>query len=308
MQLYIVVALVFLGILSLLFFLMYLLMPGKSVLEERLDGLSGGRVETEEGAYHIETPLTPFEKLLAGLGANIPMRVQDYGKYARLMIAAGFKKNKVPIFLGVKIVLTVGLVFLYLVSYGFPVEQDPTTRLLFSIIFAIIGFLLPSMWLSREVKKRQTQIFHDLPDVLDLMTVCVEAGLSMDAAMVRVCNDALFKKSPLISEMETALRETRAGKPRADALKDMGERTMEDDLKSFVAMLVQTERLGTSLAQSLRVHSDSLRVTRRQRAEEAAAKIPIKLMFPLVFFIFPALLFIILGPGVIRVIKTFGNF
>jgi tight adherence protein C len=306
MQLYIVVILVFLGIVSLLFFLMSLLMPKKTVLEERIDNLSGGR--TEKGTYLLEAPLTSFQKILSRLGANIPLRVQDYGKYARLMTAAGFRKNRVPIFLGAKILLAAGLVFLYLIFYGIPVEKDHTTRILFAVFFGIIGFLLPSLWLSREVKKRKTQIFHDLPDVLDLMTVCVEAGLSIDAAMVRVCHDALFGKSPLIAEMETALQETRAGKPRADALKDMGERTMEDDLKSFVAMLIQTERLGTSLAQSLRVHSDSLRVARRQRAEEAAAKIPIKLMFPLVFFIFPALLFIILGPGVIRVIKTFGNF
>ncbi len=307
MQLYIIVVLVFLGIVSLLFFLMSLLMPKKTVLEERIDNLSGGR--TEEGGMHLlETPLTPFQKVLARMGANIPLRVQDYGKYMRLMTAAGFRKNKVPIFLGVKILLTIALVLLYLIFYGIPLEKDHTTRILFVVVFAIIGFLLPSLWLSKKVKKRQLQIFHDLPDVLDLMTVCVEAGLSIDGAMVRVCHDALFRKSPLITEMETALQETRAGKPRAEALKDMGERTMEDDLKSFVAMLVQTERLGTSLAQSLRVHSDSLRVTRRQRAEEAAAKIPIKLMFPLVFFIFPALLFIILGPGVIRVIKTFGNF
>lgn len=304
MQLYIVVILVFLGIVSVLFFLMYLAVPKKTVLEERLGGLSSGREET---AY-LEKPPTPLQKILGRLGANIPLRVQDYGKYARLLIAAGIKKNKVPVFLGVKVSAAVLLVVTYLVFYGVPFEKSYSSRILFALIAGIIGFLLPSLWLSREVKKRQMQIFHDLPDVLDLMTVCVEAGLSMDAAMVRVCHDALFRQSPLIGEMEIALQETRAGKPRSDALRDMGERTMEDDLKSFIAMLIQTERLGTSLAQSLRIHSESLRVTRRQRAEEAAAKIPIKLMFPLVFFIFPALLFIILGPGVIRVMKTFGSF
>jgi tight adherence protein C len=305
MQLYIVVTLVFLGIVSLLFFLVYLIVPRKTVLEERLDNLTP---RMEEDISLIESPPRAFQKLLASLGANIPLRVQDYGKYMRLLVAAGMRRNKVPVFMGAKIVLALLIPAVYLIFYGIPFEKDHTTRILLVMVFAIIGFLLPSLWLSRKVKKRQTQIFHDLPDVLDLMTVCVEAGLSMDAAMVRVCQDSLFRKSPLIKEMDVALQETRAGKQRADALRDMGERTMEDDLKSFVAMLIQTERLGTSLAQSLRVHSDSLRIVRRQRAEEAAAKIPIKLMFPLVFFIFPALLFIILGPGVIRVIKTFSNF
>lgn len=304
MQLYIVVILVFLGILSMLFFLMYLLIPKKTVLEERLGGLA---VRREEPSF-LEKPPTPLQKLLGRLGANVPLRVQDYGKYARLLIAAGIKKNKVPVFLGVKVMLALLFAVAYLVFYGLPFEKDLTTRLLFVLIAGIIGYLVPSLWLSKAVKKRQLQIFHDLPDVLDLMTVCVEAGLSMDAAMVRVCRDTLFRQSPLITEMDIALQETRAGKPRSEALRDMGERTMEDDLKSFIAMLIQTERLGTSLAQSLRIHSESLRVTRRQRAEEAAAKIPIKLMFPLVFFIFPALLFVILGPGVIRVMKTFGSF
>jgi tight adherence protein C len=126
--------------------------------------------------------------------------------------------------------------------------------------------------------------------------------------MVRVCEDALFKKSPLIREMNIALQETRAGKPRLESLRDMGERAMEDDLKAFASMLVQTERLGTSLAQALRVHSDSLRTVRRQLAEEQAAKIPVKLLFPLVFFIFPALLFVILGPAVIRVLRFLNEF
>jgi tight adherence protein C len=282
-----------------------LVMPRKTVLEERLDSLTP---RAGEDISLVESPPRAFQKLLASLGANIPLRVQDYSKYMRLLVAAGMRRNKVPVFLGAKILLAVLIPAAYLIFYGIPFEKDNTTRILLVVVFGIIGFLLPSLWLSNKVKKRQMQIFHDLPDVLDLMTVCVEAGLSMDAAMVRVCQDSLFRKSPLIREMDVSLQETRAGKHRADALRDMGERTMEDDLKSFVAMLIQTERLGTSLAQSLRVHSDSLRIVRRQRAEEAAAKIPIKLMFPLVFFIFPALLFIILGPGVIRVIKTFGSF
>ncbi len=139
------------------------------------------------------------------------------------------------------------------------------------------------------------------------MTICVEAGMSMDAAMIKVCEDQQFKKSPLATEIRIATNETRAGKPRLEALRDMGERTMVEDLKSFAAMLVQTEKLGTSLAQSLRIFSDSLRTIRRQKAEEAAAKTAVKLIFPLVFFIFPAILIVILGPGVIRISRFFSE-
>jgi tight adherence protein C len=302
MPLYMLVTLVFIGMVSIMLFLIYLVTPKKSVLEERLEGLT---VEKAEEISIFEKPLTPFQKFLAQLGAKVPLRVQEYGKYMRMLIAAGIKKERFPIFMGVKILSAVALPAAYLLLYGFPVERDPMLRLLFTALFAIVGFLLPSYWLSQRVKKRQTQIFHDLPDVLDLMTVTVEAGLSLDASMVKVCEDVYFRKSPLIREMRIALQETRAGKPRMEALRDMAERTMENDLRAFSAMLIQTEHLGTSLAQALRVHSDSLRTLRRQMAEEAAAKIPIKLMFPLVFFIFPALLFVILGPAVIRIMKLF---
>ena len=306
MPLYVLIILVFLGISSLLFFLIYVLSPSKTVLEERIEGLAAKPAEAEVLPWEKEP--TPFQKFLGRLGANIPIRVQDYGKYQRYLVAAGLKKERLPIFMGAKILVAVLLPVLYLVFYGFPIERDNPTRIVFVLIFAILGFLLPSYWLSRKVKKRQTQIFHDLPDVLDLMTVCVESGLSIDAAMLRVCEDPLFAKSPLIREMNIALQETRAGKPRLEALKDMGERTMEDDLKSFASMLMQMERLGTSLAQALRVHADSLRTIRRQLAEEQAAKIPVKLLFPLVFFIFPALLFVILGPAVLRVMTFFKTF
>ncbi len=301
MPLYVVVALVFVAMASLLFFVIYMLSPKRSLLEERLESLAA---RTEELTI-LEKPPTGIQKFLGRLGANVPMRIQDYGKYTRKLVAAGIKKERLPVFMGVKILFAILLPALYLIFYGIPIEKVYLNRILLTAIFAIVGFLLPSYWLLRRVRKRQTQIFSDLPDVLDLMTVCVEAGLSIEAAMIKVCDDPHFKKSPLVNEMKVALQETRAGKPRLEALRGMGERTMEDDLKSFAAMLVQTERLGTSLAQSLRVHSDSLRTVRRQKAEEAAAKIAIKLLFPLVFFIFPALLLIILGPAALRVMKLF---
>lgn len=304
MPLNIIIVLLFVSMASILFFLIYLLIPRKTVAEERLESLA----TAVEALSAMEKPPTAFQKFLGRLGANVPLRPQEYGKYGRLLVAAGIKKEKLLIFMGIKILLAVAFPVAYLIFYGVPIEKNPMNKILFSAIFAIVGFLLPSYWLSRKVKKRQLQIFIDLPDVLDLITVCVQAGVSIDAAMIKVCEDPHFQNSPLIKEMKTALQETRAGKARIEAIRDMGERTMEEDLKSFTAMLVQTERLGTSLAQSLLVHADSLRTVRRQRAEEAAAKVAIKLLFPLAFFIFPALLVVILGPAVIRIIRLFGEF
>lgn len=305
MPLSILITLIFIGTASVIFVLLFTLIPRKSVLDERLEGLAS--TPAEEYSI-IEKPLTPFQKFMGRLGANIPLSPKDYGKYMRMIIAAGIKRERLPVFMGTKILLAVSLPAAYLVFYGLPIEKSSLNRVLFPAIFAILGFLLPSFWLRRMVKKRQEQIFHDLPDVLDLLTVCVEAGLSIDAAMIKVCEDPHFANSPLVAEMKIALQETRAGKQRMEALRDMGERAMEEDLKALAAMLIQTEKLGTSLAQSLKVFSDSLRTLRRQRAEEAAAKVAIKLLFPLAFFIFPALLLVILGPAVIRIMRLFTQF
>ena len=152
---------------------------------------------------------------------------------------------------------------------------------------------------------RKTEIFHTLPDILDLLTVCVEAGLGIDAALIRTSENPMFQGNPLANELKIASMETRAGKLRAEALRDMAERTMVDDVKSFTTMLVQTERFGTSLSLALRVHSDSLRTKRRQIAEEAAAKTAIKILFPLAFFVFPALLLIIVGPAFYKISGIF---
>ena len=291
--------LMFLGIASVLLFLLYIVYPMKSIVQERIEGMQ----PQVEAIRVFETEPTKWQKFLGRLGKNVPMRPEDYGKYQKMLVAAGIKQNKITVFLGVKLLLTIVLPLAYLVFYGIPVEKDFTMRLVISLTLAIVGYLLPTFWLRNRLKKRQTKIFHDLPDLLDLMTICVEAGLSLDSAMIKVCDDQQFKNSPLANEIRIATNETRAGKPRLEALRDIGERTMLDDLKSFAAMLVQTEKLGTSLGQSLRIFSDSLRTIRRQRAEEAAAKTTIKLVFPLVFFIFPAILVVILGPAMIRIFR-----
>jgi len=180
-----------------------------------------------------------------------------------------------------------------------------TQALLLLAVCAIGGYLLPSYWLYARKRTRQEQIFHTLPDILDLVTVCVEAGLSMDAALIKAVETPQFGNDPLAMEIKIAANETRAGKPRIEAMRDMAERTMVDDVKAFVTMLAQTERFGTSLSRALRSYADSLRTKRRQIAEETAAKTTIKMIFPLILFIMPALLVVILGPALVQIVKIF---
>jgi len=168
------------------------------------------------------------------------------------------------------------------------------------------GAFLPSFILSRLITKRQGKITRALPDALDLMVVCVEAGLGLNAALHRVGREMELVEPNLSEELNVTNREIRAGKPRDEALRNLGDRTGVDDLKSLVAMLVQTDRFGTSIADSLRVFADSMRTKRRQRAEELVAKAAIKLIFPLLLFIFPALLIVLMGPALIRIYELFG--
>jgi tight adherence protein C len=207
------------------------------------------------------------------------------------------------IYLVVRWALPVALAVLALV-YG--KVAGVTSRSIFLLLLAagIAGFLLPDFVLRWRTRKRQEDITDSLPDALDLLVVCVEAGLGLNAAFIKITEEFQLSSPALSGEFDIVNREMVAGKPRQEALRALTERTGVEDVKSLVAMLIQTEKLGTSLAQSLRVHSDSLRMRRRQKAEEAAAKTTIKLVFPLVFLMFPALFIVILGPGVIQIINV----
>lgn len=243
---------------------------------------------------------------LRRLGERVKLPQKEQSQYTKALIAAGFHRDSIYVFLGSKVLLAALLPLPYLLLVAAPRHAylDSTT-LLISLGCAIAGYLLPTYWLHAKVKARQLVIFHTLPDVLDLVTLCVEAGLSMDAALLRSSEMPQFEQNPLAQEIRQVTMESRAGKPRPEALKDMAERTMVDDIRAFTTMLTQTERFGTSLSQALRSFSDDLRTKRRQFAEEAAAKTTIKLIFPLVFAIFPALLVVVLGPAVVQIVKIF---
>jgi tight adherence protein C len=220
-----------------------------------------------------------------------------------LLNQAGMRsRGAYTVYLGFRWALPVVFVVLAVI-YGKATGITSKSITLLVLAAGIVGFLLPDFVLRSKIRKRQEEITDSLPDALDLLVVCVEAGLGLNAAFIKITEEFQLSSPSLSEEFDIVNREMVAGKPRQEALRALTERTGVEDVKSLVAMLIQTEKLGTSLAQSLRVHSDSLRMRRRQKAEEAAAKTTIKLVFPLVFLMFPALFIVILGPGVIQVIK-----
>jgi tight adherence protein C len=169
---------------------------------------------------------------------------------------------------------------------------------------AIAAYLLPGMILGRIISNRQQQIRNGLPDALDLIIVCVEAGLSLDQAVLKASEELALSHPALADELQQLTNEIRAGKPRMEAFRNFADRTKVDDVRALVAMLIQTDRFGTSIAQALRTHADTGRTVRRQRAEERAAKLGVKLVFPLVFCLFPAMYVVTLGPGAIGIIRV----
>jgi len=172
------------------------------------------------------------------------------------------------------------------------------------LLAAGAGYYLPNLVLNKLIKLRQREIFEAFPDALDLLTVCVEAGLAMDAALIKVADEMQLGSKVLSEELHLVTLELRAGLPKDRALRNLAMRTGVEDVDALVAMLIQAERFGTSIADSLRVQSDQLRTRRRQRAEEAAAKIALKLLFPLIFFIFPSLLVVLMGPAFIQISRV----
>jgi tight adherence protein C len=175
---------------------------------------------------------------------------------------------------------------------------------LLALVGLISAFLLPNVWLRARVRRRREELEDSLPDGLDLLSVCIDAGLGINSSFVKITEEFKLTSPILSDEFDIVNREMLAGKPRHESLRALADRTGVEDVKSFVAMLIQTEKLGTSLSQSLRVHADSLRTKRRQRAEEAAAKTTIKLVFPLVLLLFPALFIVVLGPGFLQVFRV----
>ena len=246
----------------------------------------------------------PFwERILAKLAGFLPNR-DGQESLRDGLIEAGYRGlNAVPIFLGTKVAFAVGMPVLFAILMA-ALHVPVGSLLIWSVVLAVVGFYLPTLWLWAKSNERKTEITHALPDALDLMVVCVEAGLGLNAAILKVANEMALSSPVFAGELRQVNNEMRAGVNRIDALRNLAARTGVSDVKSLVAVLVQTDRLGTSVAASLRAQSDSLRIKRRQRAEEAAHKVAVKLVFPLVLCIFPELLLVLLGPGMIGIYRA----
>ena len=266
-----------------------------SVLGSRLREIGWQRPKTQTKPAireRMQQALDPFSRAL-------PVSPTDVSQTRAWLIQAGYRDAQhVTIYRGLR-VLFAALAFCSVFLFtGF---DSP----LLLVGLTAFGFFLPRFLLKRKLQERQRRIRLGLPDALDLTVICVEAGLALDQAMMRVGQDLSHAHPELSGEFHLFDLETRAGKPRVEALRNLAERTGVDDIRALVGTLIQTDRFGTSVAQALRVHSDSLRTERRQRAEEQAAKTTVKMIIPLVLFVMPSLIFVTVGPAVISLLRIF---
>jgi tight adherence protein C len=235
-----------------------------------------------------------FENVLPKSQAEVSIVLQ------RLQHAGFRDESAVKIFYGTKVLTPLLFCILVLVT-----GLGDLGGFFIYLIAAALGFLAPDFWLGRRIKKRQSKIRRGLPDVLDLLVICIEAGLSLDHATARTAVELKNAQPEVCDELNIVVLEQRAGRPRTDAWKHMSERTDVDCVRNLVTMLIQAEQFGTSVAKTLRIHSDTLRTQRVQAVEEAAAKTTIKLLFPLVIFIFPSLFVVVLGPALLSILDSF---
>jgi tight adherence protein C len=275
-------------------------MPNSAAaMERRLGEVTGLPMkEVGDDAGYGQAVVKSLKKL-----GNIAPRSSEaeMSKLRKRLVTAGYRSNEALfVFFGTRLLVAIAA----FVLFSTPVLGRP--NFLMALGLCLLGYVLPGVVLARIAKRRQHRIRLGLPDALDLLVVSVEAGLGLDQAILRVGEELNFAHPDLCGELRLINLELRAGKGRAEALHNLAERTGVDDVSSLVAMLVQTDKFGTSVAQSLRVHSDSVRTKRRQRAEEAAAKTGVKMVFPLVFCIFPAIWVITIGPAVIKFIEVIG--
>jgi tight adherence protein C len=237
---------------------------------------------------------------LERIAKTIPKSPKEMSRLRRRLATAGIYSFGAAVFYSVS-ELVLPLLFIIL-----PLRfMTPPTAYFFAGIAALLGYMVPGFVLGWLINRQKTRIDNGLPDALDLMVVCVESGSGLDQAIQKTSIELEISHPELANELKMITTEIRAGKPRMEAFKNFAQRTKVDDVKSLVAMLVQTDRFGTSVAQALRTHAETSRTKRRQRAEERAAKIGVKLVFPLVFFLFPAFYVVTLGPAVIQFVRVF---
>ena len=242
--------------------------------------------------------------MVGQLSNLVPKTQAEVSVAQQRLIRAGFRsESAVKVFGGAKFLVPTVLCVLVFVS-----GAASGNAFLAYALCAGLGYLAPDFWVGRKIKTRQKQIQRGLPDVLDLLVICIEAGLSVDQATKRAAEELKNAQPALSDELDVVVLEQRAGRPRAEAWQQFAERTAVPSVRSLVSVLIQAEQLGASIAKTLRVHADTLRTQRRQYVEEQAAKTTIKLVFPLVFFIFPSLFLVTLGPEVIIIGESFAKY
>lgn len=269
--------------------------------------LGGGSAVTAPPPPGAEAgPFYSVGRAVQWLGEKIPVSPREASIARRFLMAAGFRTDgALATYYGLKVVSMVAFVVPAIVFRGH-VTSDPVLSKVLIAGAGLAGFFLPGLVLEALVDRRRRKIRHALPDALDLMVVCVEAGLGLDQAIRNVAQELQWTHPELTEEFHLVNLEMRAGKSRAEALQNLADRTGEKEMRKLVAVLIQTDRFGTSMADALRTHSEFLRVRRRQEAEERAGKVAVKLIFPIFFFILPAIIVVAAGPGILKLVKELG--
>ena len=274
----------------------FVLVPSRTaVIDRRLEELLG----PAQDRHDVKPRFQRLIGLVKRVGEKVPRSPKELGALRLRLVQAGYRRDDaIAVFFGIRVCAALGLFGLFATSIlGRP-------NILFALCGLGFGYILPGMLLARMAKRRAHRIRLALADMLDLLVVSVEAGLGLDQALLRVSSELATAYPELSDELRLINLELRAGKPRPEALRNMADRSGVDDLSALVTMLIQTDKFGTSVAQSLRVYSDTLRTKRRQRAEEAAAKTGVKMVFPLVLCIFPAIWIVTIGPAAIKFVKV----
>jgi tight adherence protein C len=282
----------------------------RSARRELIGKIRGGGIAVapidDDDAYEKKGP-SPLMGLFGKIGraASTP-KSEDYSVSRLKFLRAGIRQeNALAVHWGIKIFLTVLFPALFLLLRTLVLTAlSYQTTMAVTVFCGLLGFYLPDIWLNRKAEERRQKVLQSLPDALDLLVICVEAGMGLDGAINKVAQELKLGSPELSDELQLMNLELRAGKQRTDALKNLALRTNLDEISSLTTLLVQTDKFGTSMADALRVYSESYRTQRYQRAEEMAAKLPVKMVIPLIFCIFPSLFLVILGPAAINIYRV----
>lgn len=268
-----------------------------AVISPRAEHRWSSWLRFDKAGSSLKAVVQPFERVL-------PKSPQEVSVIEKRLMRAGFREaSAVNIFYGAKVLVPASLCILAAVS-----GIGRSNPFFVYIIALALGFLAPDFWLGRKIKARQLEVRLGLPDFLDMSVICIEAGLSLDQALVRSVDELRISQPEISDELSLLILEQRAGRPRADAWKNLAERVDIDVIRALAASISQADQFGTSISKILRAQSDSLRVQRRQNVEELAAKTTVKLVFPLVLFIFPSIFVVTVGSAIITIMESFSNF